>query len=72
VTTEIFCFSGTGNSLTVARDVAERTGGSLTSIPSLMDCESVKVDADAAMIVFPVSRLTVSTDGARSALQIMQ
>jgi Pyruvate/2-oxoacid:ferredoxin oxidoreductase delta subunit/flavodoxin len=54
VTTEIYYFSGTGNSLAVARGVAERSGGSLVSIPSLMDRESVKVDAETAVIVFPV------------------
>lgn len=54
MTTEIYCFSGTGNSLAVARGVAERTGGNLASISSLMDRESVKFDADAAVIVFPV------------------
>lgn len=51
--TEIYYFSGTGNSLVVARDMAEKTRGKLISIPSLMDKESIKTDADVMGIVFP-------------------
>jgi ferredoxin len=54
VNAEFYYFSGTGNSLAIARDLGARTGGTLTSIPSLMDCECVKVDADVVGIVFPV------------------
>ena len=50
---EIYYFSGTGNSLVVARDIARRTEGRPISIPSLMDEETVRIDADMLGIVFP-------------------
>ncbi|MBM4241433.1 MAG: hypothetical protein FJ150_07235 [Euryarchaeota archaeon] len=52
--TEIYYFSGTGNSLAVARDIAGKTNGKLIPIASLMDKESIKTDADVIGIVFPV------------------
>jgi len=52
--TKIYYFSGTGNSLVVARDIAEKTNGKLISIPSLMNKESIETDADVIGIVFPV------------------
>ncbi|MEN6290528.1 MAG: EFR1 family ferrodoxin [Methanobacterium sp.] len=51
---EIYYFSGTGNSLTVARDIAEKMDGNLISIPSVMDKKSITTDADVIGIVFPV------------------
>lgn len=51
---EIYYFSGTGNSLAVARDIAEKMGGDLISIPSVMDKKSITTDADVIGIVFPV------------------
>ena len=51
---DIYYFSGTGNSLVVARDIAQKTNGKLISIPSVMDKESVKTDAEVIGIVFPV------------------
>jgi flavodoxin/ferredoxin len=51
---EIYYFSGTGNSLVVARDIAEKINGELISIPSLMDKESITTDADVIGIIFPV------------------
>jgi len=54
VSTEIYYFSGTGNSLVVARGIAEKTNGKLISIPSVMDKESIKTDADMIGIVFPM------------------
>jgi ferredoxin len=51
---EIYYFSGTGNSLVVARNIAEKTKGTLIAIPSVMDKENIKSDADALGIVFPV------------------
>ena len=51
---EIYYFSGTGNSLVVARDIAERMDGNLISIPSVMDKKSIKTDAGMIGIVFPV------------------
>ncbi len=54
VSTVVYYFSGTGNSLVIARDIAGRTNGKLISIPSVMDKESIKTDADVIGIVFPV------------------
>ncbi|MBA7532457.1 hypothetical protein ES705_24683 [subsurface metagenome] len=51
---EIYYFSGTGNSLAVARDIAENIDGKLISIPSVMDKESIILDAEVIGIVFPV------------------
>jgi ferredoxin len=51
---DIYYFSGTGNSLVVARDIAEKINGKLISIPSVMREESVKPEADVIGLVFPV------------------
>jgi len=61
--TEIYYFSGTGNSLAVARDIAEKTNGKLLSIPSVMDNKSIKTDADVIGIVFPVYHATFGESG---------
>lgn len=52
--TEIYYFSGTGNSLVVARDLAKRLEGHLISIPSVMDKKRITTDADVIGIIFPV------------------
>lgn len=54
MSTEIYYFSGTGNSLVVARDIAEKTNGKLISIPSVMESEIIETNADVIGIVFPV------------------
>lgn len=51
--TEIYYFSGTGNSLVVAKDIARRTNGKLISIPTMMDNYTIQIDADIIGIVFP-------------------
>lgn len=51
--TEIYYFSGTGNSLFVAKDIARRTNGKLISIPTMMDNYTIQIDADIIGIVFP-------------------
>jgi len=53
MTAEIYYFSGTGNSLVVARDIAEKINGKLISIPAVMDKESIKTDADVLGFVTP-------------------
>ena len=53
MSTEIYYFSGTGNSLVVARDIAEKIDGETISIPSVMDKETIQIDADVTGIVFP-------------------
>jgi len=54
MSTEIYYFSGTGNSLVTARNIAGKTNGKLISIPSVMDKENIKTDAEMIGIVFPV------------------
>jgi ferredoxin len=51
---EIFWFSGTGNSLAIARDLAEKTGAKLTPLIPLLKIETIKSEADAVGLVFPV------------------
>ncbi len=53
MSTELYYFSGTGNSFVVARDIAEKTGARLTSIPSVMYNETIEITADAVGIVSP-------------------
>ena len=53
MSTEIYYFSGTGNSLVVARNIAEKIDGKLIYIPAVMDEESIKINADALGIVSP-------------------
>jgi ferredoxin len=54
MSTEIYYFSGTGNSLVTARNIAGKMNGKFISIPSVMDQESLKTDAEVIGIVFPV------------------
>lgn len=51
---EVYYFSGTGNSLAVARDIAARLDGKLISIASVVDRDRILTDADVIGIVFPV------------------
>ena len=53
MSTEIYYFSGTGNSLVVARDIAGKIDGKLISIPSVIDKESIRTDAGTVGIVSP-------------------
>jgi len=50
----VYYFSGSGNSLAVARDIAAGCGGELTAIASAIDEERITTDADIMGIVFPV------------------
>lgn len=51
---DIYYFSGTGNSLAVARDIAEGINGRLISIASVIDRDTMCPDADVIGIVFPI------------------
>jgi len=51
---EIYYFSGTGNSLAVAKSVAEQLGGDLVPIASVIDREEIQTEADVIGITFPV------------------
>jgi flavodoxin len=50
---EIYYFSGTGNSLAVARDITKKINGTLISIPTVLDKQNIKTDAHGIVIVFP-------------------
>lgn len=52
--TEIYYFTGTGNSLVVARDIAKDIDGELISIPCALNKEFLKINSKSAVIVFPV------------------
>lgn len=54
MSTDIYYFSGTGNSLVVARDISEKIEGRLIPIASLMDKKVITTDSDVVGIVFPV------------------
>ena len=51
---EVYYFSGTGNSLFVAREIAGRIGGQLIPMSSVVTEEKIRPEADAVGIVFPV------------------
>ncbi len=51
---EIYYFSGTGNSLFVAKEIAGTIGGKLIPISSAIKKEKINIEADAIGIVFPV------------------
>ena len=58
--TEIYYFSGTGNSLFIARELQKRLGNTeLLPIAGLMDRETVRARAKAVGFVFPVHALTI-------------
>lgn len=63
MSTEIYYFTGTGNSLVVARDIARKTNGKLISIPFMMGIESLTTNADMIGIVFPVYYATNGCSG---------
>jgi Pyruvate:ferredoxin oxidoreductase and related 2-oxoacid:ferredoxin oxidoreductases, delta subunit len=50
----VYYFSGTGNSLAVARAIAEKVGGTLVPIASVVEQDRITTDADTVGIVFPV------------------
>jgi ferredoxin len=51
---EIYYFSGTGNSLVVARDLAGKTQGHLIPVTAVIDQERIHTDADVIGMVFPI------------------
>jgi flavodoxin len=54
ISTEIYYFSGTGNSLHIARELQKRVPGTkLTPILRLEDEENIKTTTDAIGLVFP-------------------
>ena len=51
---EIYYFSGTGNSLAVARDLASRSNGTLIPVTAVIDQDRIRTNATDIGIVFPV------------------
>jgi len=57
---EIYYFSGSGNSLHIAKELQERIPGSeLIPIVSLLDNEVIETDADIVGFIFPIHGMTV-------------
>ena len=63
MTVDIYWFSGTGDSLAVARDIADKTGGRLIRIASQMDRDRIRTEADTIGIVFPVYYASLGDSG---------
>ncbi len=63
MTKEIYYFTGTGNSLAVARDLANKINGKIISIPSMMEKENITIDANMIGFVFPVYYATNGFSG---------
>jgi flavodoxin len=53
VNLEIYYFSGTGNTLTVAREIASRTGARLIPVQKVIERATIAVGAPNLCIVFP-------------------
>jgi NAD-dependent dihydropyrimidine dehydrogenase PreA subunit/flavodoxin len=53
-TTEIYYFSATGNSLAVAKDIADTLKGTLIPILPLLNKQTIHTDAEVIGIVFPI------------------
>lgn len=51
---QIYYFSGTGNSMTVAKDIADKTDGQLVAIAKTVHMQKVNPQADIIGIVFPI------------------
>jgi ferredoxin/flavodoxin len=51
---EVYYFSGTGNSLAVARDIAENLKARLIPVASTLNQESIQSEADSIGVVFPI------------------
>ncbi len=59
----VYYFSGSGNSLAVARDIAGKIDGEPLAIPSVMGQDRITTDADVIGIVFPVYFATNENGG---------
>jgi len=51
---EIYFFSGTGNSLVVARDIAHKINGKIIPVVSMLNQEIITTNADVIGFVFPI------------------
>ena len=54
MTTRIYYFTGTGNSLAVAKEIVANLDAELISMASVMDQQRVVIDVDALGLIFPV------------------
>ncbi|MEQ8201151.1 MAG: EFR1 family ferrodoxin [Syntrophomonadaceae bacterium] len=57
--TEIYYFSGTGNSLVVARGLARRLEGRLVPMAAMLSTPKLKTNADVIGIIFPIHNAVV-------------
>jgi len=51
---DVYYFSGTGSSLIIARDIAEKINGQLISIRSVMNKDRIETEANLIGVVFPL------------------
>jgi ferredoxin len=58
--TELFYFSGTGNTLTLAKEIADKIGAELISLPKAVKEEKIHINAESIGIVFPSYMAPVS------------
>ena len=56
---EVYYFSGTGNSLTVARDIAKELNAKIINILSIINQENINSDANVLGFVFPIIILNI-------------
>lgn len=54
MSTEIYYFTGTGNSLAVARDLAVKLNGTLVPVADIVDRDRIRTDAEVIGVVFPI------------------
>ena len=50
---KLYYFSGTGNSLTVAKDIAKKVKADVISIPKVINMDKIQIDAESIGIIFP-------------------
>jgi ferredoxin len=62
-TTTIYFFSGTGNSLFAARELAKKLGAKLVPIAAVMSQDAISPESDAVGLVFPVYYATNDAGG---------
>lgn len=63
MTTVVYYFSGKGNSLAVAKDIAKKINGNLVSISTVVRKGSIDSNADKIGIVFPVYHASYGRSG---------
>jgi hypothetical protein len=57
--TEIYYFSGTGNSLVIARSLAQKFDGKLTPVIPLLRKDTIETSAEVIGLIFPIYHFRV-------------